>query len=93
VGKPAQRNGDANNAGGVINSIPQSNVFCNSQLLAVDGSKGTGHPLGPPHAAGVWTTGNGSSTVKCNGIPVNRQGDSDSCAHVRVGGSNNVNIG
>ena len=41
MGKPAQRNGDANNAGGVINSIPQSNVFCNSELLSVDGSKGT----------------------------------------------------
>ena len=29
----AQRNGDANNAGGVINSIPQSNVYVNSKLL------------------------------------------------------------
>jgi hypothetical protein len=41
----AQRNGDANSAGGVINSVPQSNVKCNGELLAVDGSKGTGHGI------------------------------------------------
>ena len=93
MGKPAQRNGDANNAGGVINSIPQSNVFCNSELLSVDGSKGTGHPLGPPHAAGVWSTANGNTKVRCNSIPVNRQGDADTCGHTRSGGSSNVNVG
>ena len=89
----AQREGDSNTGGGVINSIPQSNTFCNGKLLSVDGSKGTGHPAGPPHAAGVWSTANGNAKVRCNGIPVNRQGDVDSCTHVRVGGSNNVNIG
>ena len=88
----AQRNGDANSAGGVINSVPQSTVKCNSQLLAVDGSKGTGHGIGI-HAAGAWETANGSSTVKANSIPVNRTGDVDTCTHARVGGSGNVNIG
>ena len=88
----AQRNGDANSAGGVINTVPQSTVKCNSQLLAVDGSKGTGHGIGI-HAAGAWQTANGSSTVNANSIPVNRTGDVDTCAHARVGGSGNVNIG
>ena len=90
----AQRNGDANNAGGVINSIPQSNVYVNSKLLSIDGSKGTTPPTGAPHVAGAWSTANGSSTVKCNGTPVNRTGDADTCStHSRVGGSDNVNIG
>ena len=89
----AQRNGDSNNAGGVINSIPQGNTFCNGKLLSVDGSKGTGHPVGPPHAAGAWSTANGNTKVRCNSIPVNRQGDADTCGHTRSGGSNNVNVG
>ena len=46
----AQRNGDANTGGGVINSIPQSTVFVNSKLVSVNGSKGTGHGIGI-HAA------------------------------------------
>ena len=88
----AQRNGDANSAGGVINSVPQSNVKCNGELLAVDGSKGTGHGIGF-HAAGAWKTANGSSTVNAGGLPVNRTGDNDDCLHARVGGSDNVNVG
>ena len=88
----AQRNGDANSAGGVINSVPQSSVNCNGQLLAVNGSKGTGHGIGI-HAAGAWKTANGSSTVLVGGTPVNRTGDADTCLHARVGGSGNVNIG
>jgi uncharacterized Zn-binding protein involved in type VI secretion len=88
----AQRNGDANSAGGVINSVPQSSVNCNGQLLAVNGSKGTGHGIGI-HAAGAWETANGSSSVNAGGIPVNRTGDADTCLHARVGGSGNVNIG
>ena len=30
----AQRNGDSNDGGGVINSIPQSTVFVNSKAIA-----------------------------------------------------------
>ena len=85
-------NGDANSAGGVINSVPQSNVKCNGELLAVNGSKGTGHGIGI-HAAGAWKTANGSSTVNAGGLPVNRTGDNDDCLHARVGGSDNVNVG
>ena len=56
----AQRNGDSNDGGGVINSIPQSTVFVNSKLVSVNGSVGTGHPTGPTHSAGTWKTANGS---------------------------------
>ena len=45
------------------------------------------------HAENAWDTANGSSTVKCHGIPVNSEGDADTCAHSRTGGSSNVNIG
>ena len=88
----AQRNGDANTGGGVINSIPQSTVFVNSKLVSVNGSKGTGHGIGI-HAANAWDTANGSSTVFAGGIAINRTGDADTCAHTRTGGSNDVFVG
>ena len=87
-----QRMGDANSAGGVINSIPQSTVKANGSLVSVNGSKGTGHGIGI-HAANAWDTANGSSTVRAGGTPVNRTGDADTCGHARVGGSSNVNVG
>ena len=88
----AQRNGDANTAGGVINSIPQSTVFVNSKLVSVNGSKGTGHGIGI-HSANAWDTANGSSTVFAGGIAVNRTGDADTCTHPRAGGSSDVFVG
>ena len=81
---------DANTGGGIIKTIPQSTVFANDKLISVDGSKGTGHPIGIPHSENVWVTANGSSTVTINNIPVNDEGDPDSCTHVRVDGSTNV---
>ena len=88
----AQRNGDANSGGGVINSVPQSSVKCNGENLAVNGSKGTGHGVGI-HAANAWDTANGSSTVFAGGIAINRTGDADTCAHTRAGGSDDVFVG
>ena len=88
----AQRNGDANTGGGVINSIPQSTVFVNSKLVSVNGSKGTGHGIGI-HAANAWDTANGSSTVFAGRIAINRTGDADTCAHTRAGGSDDVFVG
>ena len=88
----AQRNGDANTGGGVINSIPQSTVFVNSKLVSVNGSKGTGHGIGI-HAANAWDTANGSSTGFAGGIAINRTGDADTCAHTRAGGSDDVFVG
>ena len=92
MGKPAHRMGDANKGGGVIDSIPQSTVKCNDKVLAVNGSKGTGHGIGV-HATNQWDTANGSSTVNAGGIPVNSETDADTCAHTRTGGSDNVKIG
>ena len=89
----AQRNGDANTGGGVINSIPQSTVFVNSKLVSVNGSVGTGHPTGPTHSAGTWKTANGSSTVFAEKIAINRTGDADTCEHTRAGGSDDVFVG
>ena len=87
----AQRNGDANSAGGVINSVPQDTVKCNGENLAINGSKGTGHGIGI-HAAGAWSTSNGFSSVKAEGSPVNHTGNADTCSHARVGGSGDVSI-
>ena len=94
MGNKAHRMDDANTGGGEIKTIPQGDkkVYVNSKLLAVDGSKGTGHGVGI-HAENAWDTANGSSTVKCHGIPVNSEGDADTCAHTRTGGSSDVNIG
>lgn len=90
-----QREGDANNAGGVITTIPQSTVFANGRLVSINGSIGTSHPpcpIDPAHCSGNWQTASGSSNVFINGIPVNFTGNSDTCGHVRVGGSGSVNI-
>lgn len=90
-----QRLTDVNDAGGAIDSIPQSTVSVNGLLVAVDGSLGTSHPPCPVpdiHCAGNWTTSGGSPNVFIEGIPVNRTGDPDTCGHVRVGGSGNVNV-
>ena len=84
----AQRMTDANTGGGTISSVPQSTVFANSKLLSVNGSSVQNHVL---HIGA--TTANGSSTVFAGGTAVNRTGDADSCGHIRVGGSSNVNIG
>ena len=92
MGNKAHRMGDANTGGGTITTIPQSTVFANSKVLAVNGSKGTGHGVGL-HAYHAWDTANGSSTVKVGGTPVNSYSDADTCTHTRTGGSSNVNIG
>jgi len=96
MGHPIQRMTDANDAGGAIDTISQSTVFVNSLLVSIDGSFGTSHapcPLPPIHCSGAWVTANGSANVFIGGIQVNATGDTDTCAHVRVGGSPNVNIG
>lgn len=82
-----QRMGDVNDGGGIIDDIPQSTVYVNGELLAVDGSTGT------PHGDGDWETANGNTTVLINGLPVNTDGNEDSCGHIRIDGSGNVNIG
>ena len=89
-----QTMGDMNDAGGAITTIPQSNVYVNGKLVCVDGSMGTDHfPLDLPHLQGVWQTTGGNATVKIAGHPVNTDGNADTCGHVRINGSGNVNVG
>lgn len=90
------RLGDCNDGGGCITGIPQSTVFANDLLVAVDGSVGTAHPPCPDvpiHCAGAWVT-NQNTTVPSNvfaeGIPVNFESNVDTCGHVRIAGSPNV---
>ncbi len=92
MGNKAHRMTDANTGGGAINSIPQSTVKANGKVLAVNGSSGTACGIGI-HAATVWKTASGSSTVRAGGIPVNSETDADTCGHTRTGGSGDVNIG
>lgn len=89
----AQRVGDVNNAGGPIVSTPQSHVFIGGQLAAVIGAAVGPHgpcPVEPIHCAPNVVSG--SFKVFINGMPVVRSGDSDSCGHIRVGGSPTVFI-
>ena len=84
------RIGDANNAGGAVTSTPQGSFFVNGILAAVDGSIGTAHPPCPTitiHCAGNWTTANGAGSFLVEGIPINREGDADTCGDVRAAGS------
>ena len=83
------RMGDPNSAGGIITSIPQSTVYANGRLVAVNGSIGSGHGRAP-HCEGCWATANGGPTVFVQSIPVNKSGDMDTCGHTRVNGSPNV---
>jgi len=91
MGQQAHRLGDLNTASAAISSVPSnSDVFCNSKLLSVNGS-----PVVPHGAAlhGAPFTANGSSTVFCHSIPVNSKTDADNCGHTRATGSTNVFIG
>lgn len=91
MGQQAHRLGDLNTAPAAITSVPSnSDVFCNSKLLSVNGSPVAPHGL-PPHANPF--TANGSSTVFCHNLPVNSRTDADTCGHTRVVGSTDVFIG
>lgn len=86
------RLGDSNSGGGTITSVPQTTVFADGMPISVNGSTGTSHRKKHKHKAGVWRTANGSSTVTINNIPVNFQGNADTCGHTRVGGSPTIFI-
>jgi hypothetical protein len=92
MGKPIHRLTDKNSGGGAIDEILQKTVFANNLLVSVDGSKGTGHGL-PPHSYHDWQTEQGSKTVFAENIPVNFQGNQDTCGDVRVEGSPDVFVG
>lgn len=91
----AQRQGDANSAGGVATSGIGS-VRVNGRPIVVNNIRVTAHPCcgrrgcPPIHCHAV--TSNGSGTVRAGGIPVIRTGDNDTCGHPRVGGSGDVRV-
>lgn len=90
-----QRMGDSNNAGGAINSIPQSTVYVNNKLVAVSGSIGTSHapcPI-PPHCAGQWQTVATQTTTFVENKLVVVDNDTDTCGHTRINGSADSFIG
>lgn len=87
------RQGDSNSGGGIITTIPQFTVFANFRPVAVNFSLGASHsscPKPPIHCAGAWVTLAIAPNVFIGGVPVIREGDVDSCGHVRVAGSPNV---
>lgn len=85
---------DQNVAGGIIDTIPSNTtVFANDLLIAVNGSSGTSDSscsMNNTHCATNWVTANGSPNIFINNIPINRQGDLDTCGHARDTGSLNV---
>ena len=72
--------GDVNSGGGVATGSLQTKVTIGGALVLVDGSPVSSHGL-PPHD--VVITANGSIKVTIGGIPVNRNGDADSCGDTR----------
>ena len=84
---PVHRIGDPNTGGGVVTSSTQGSVYANNILIATDGSPVSGHGIGI-HAGP--NTANGSSDVIAENIPVNSQGDADTCGHTRAAGSPDV---
>lgn len=92
----AQRQGDANGAGGVAQG-GAATVFVNGRPLMTSGQSVTPHPCCgrkgcPPIHCSATTTG-GSGTVFAEGKPVIRTGDADACGHARAGGSGDVLVG
>lgn len=86
----AHRLNDSNDAGAAITSIAQGTVYINNLLASIDGSEVAGHGLGEHSGP---NTASGSSTVFIGGIPVNKQGDADTCGHGRADGSPDVHVG
>ena len=84
------RLGDVDEGGGAIVNIQQGTVYVNNVLASIDGSDVDGHGTGEHSAP---QTANGSPTVFIGGIPVNRQGDEDTCGDPRAEGSPNVFVG
>jgi uncharacterized Zn-binding protein involved in type VI secretion len=94
MSRPLQRLGDINAAGGKI-ILGHFNVTCNGRPTAKYMSLVTPHPSCPKvkkHCA-AKAAFPGSFKVKINGSPAIRDGDTDTCGHPRVMGSNNVRCG
>ena len=92
----AQRDGDANDQGGVTSGGVAS-VRVNGRPVSVLGNKVSRHfccgRKGCPPIHCAASTGGGSGTVKAGGIAIVRTGDADNCGHARTGGSGDVRVG
>lgn len=74
------RVGDPNSAGADVTSSLQTGIRINGQNVAVDGSPVASHGIGV-HASP--NTANGVEAFTINGLPVNINGDADTCGHTR----------
>jgi uncharacterized Zn-binding protein involved in type VI secretion len=85
------RQGDTNNKGAPAES-GVSSVVVNNKPIVVDGTPVSTHnPWYKRHRG--KKTANGKTNVVAGNKPVNVVGNSDTCGHPRVNGSNNVIIG
>jgi len=90
MGTPIHRLGDVNTAGAPILFAKAITVVSAGAPVGTTGDPVAGHGL-PPHSSPV--TGPGSPIVLAQGVPVNRQGDVDTCGHLRATGNPTVLIG
>ena len=92
----AQRDGDANDQGGVTSGGVGS-VRVNNRPVSVVGNSVSRHfccgRKGCPPIHCAAKTGGGSGTVRAGGIAIVRAGDTDNCGHARIGGSGDVRVG
>jgi uncharacterized Zn-binding protein involved in type VI secretion len=84
------RIGDLNTGGGAVLFAKAVTVVSGGAPVATTGDFVSGHG-DPPHSSPV--TGPGSPTVLAQGVPINRQGDFDTCGHSRATGNPTVLIG
>lgn len=80
---------DPNTGGGVVVSTSQTFCKANGQYIATNGDSVSSHGVSP-HDSPV--TANGLSWFKINGIPVNVNGNADSCGHTRNSSQSWFNI-
>lgn len=87
--------GSTDNSDGAVSSKCASTVKINGKAAAVKGSMDRDHaPYGRPHPPHIPNPIiGGSGTVKIEGKPAARVGDSFQCGHTVASGSSNVNIG
>lgn len=86
--KKTVREGDANNAGGIVTRGVSSFIIDNKKV-SVDGSPVSNHPR--RHVG--KRTANGNKSFMIENKPVNTVGNADSCGHTRAQGSSSFIIG
>lgn len=90
MGRPIHRLGDINTAGAPIVAAKAVTVIAGGSPVGTTGDFVAPHG-DPPHSFPF--TGPGSPTVFAQGIPINRQGDIDTCGHARATGLPTVLVG